>query len=129
MILWIKESRIIDNVLHGLAARSYDRSFYEKIIASLGPFLEKLTSGAVGKLISPDYFDPKTPPHLRLDDGLPPGRHCLCRPGCARSVVSSAVGNSMLSDLVSLAASSTRPASTRTTRTASSAAQRLLPLR
>lgn len=42
----------------GLAAAfSYERSFYEKIIASLGLFLV-LTTGAVGKLISPDYFDP-----------------------------------------------------------------------
>lgn len=105
MILWIKESRIIDNVLHGLVgAVSYDRSFYEKIIASLGPFLEKLTSGAVGKLISPDYFDPDdTRPIFdwmtvfRQGGIVYAGLDAL-----SDSVVSSAVGNSMLSDLVSV---------------------------
>jgi conjugative coupling factor TraD (TOL family) len=105
MIHWIKESRIADNVLHGLVgAVSYDRSFYEKIIASLGPFLEKLTSGAVGELISPDYFNP--------DDERPifdwmsvirqGGVVYVGLDALSDSVVSSAVGNSMLADLVSV---------------------------
>lgn len=105
MILWIKESRVTDNVLHGLVgAVSYDRSFYEKIIASLGPFLEKLTSGAVGKLISPDYFDPEDERPIfdwmsvmRQGGIVYAGLDAL-----SDSVVSSAVGNSMLADLVSV---------------------------
>lgn len=105
MYLWIKESRLEDKVLLGLAAAfSYERSFYEKIIASLGPFLEKLTSGAVGKLISPDYFDPTdTRPIFdwmtvfRQGGIVYAGLDAL-----SDSVVSSAVGNSMLSDLVSV---------------------------
>ncbi len=105
MYLWIKESRLEDKVLLGLAAAfSYERSFYEKIIASLGPFLEKLTSGAVGKLISPDYFDPTdTRPIFdwmtvfRQGGIVYAGLDAL-----SNSVVSSAVGNSMLSDLVSV---------------------------
>ena len=105
MFLWIKEARIEDKVLTGLAAAfSYERSFYEKIIASLGPFLEKLTTGAVGKLISPDYFD--------ADDRRPifdwmtvmrqGGIVYVGLDALSDSVVSSAVGNSMLSDLVSV---------------------------
>ncbi len=105
MYLWIKESGLEDKVLQGLAAAfSYERSFYEKIVASLGPFLEKLTSGAVGKLISPDYFDP--------DDTRPifdwmtvfrqGGIVYVGLDALSDSVVSSAVGNSMLSDLVSV---------------------------
>lgn len=105
MYLWIKESRLEDKVLQGLAAAfSYERSFYEKIVASLGPFLEKLTSGAVGKLISPDYFDP--------DDTRPifdwmtvfrqGGIVYVGLDALSDSVVSSAVGNSMLADLVSV---------------------------
>ncbi|WP_287919153.1 type IV conjugative transfer system coupling protein TraD [Comamonas sp.] len=105
MYLWIKESRLEDKVLQGLAAAfSYERSFYEKIVASLGPFLEKLTSGAVGKLISPDYFDPNdTRPIFdwmtvfRQGGVVYVGLDAL-----SDSVVSSAVGNSMLSDLVSV---------------------------
>ena len=105
MFLWIKEARIEDKVLTGLAAAfSYERSFYEKIIASLGPFLEKLTTGAVGKLISPDYFD--------ADDRRPifdwmtvmrqGGIVYVGLDALSDSVVSSAVGNSMLADLVSV---------------------------
>lgn len=105
MILWIKESRVTDNVLLGLVgAVSYDRSFYERIIASLGPFLEKLTSGAVGKLISPDYFDPEDERPIfdwmtviRQGGIVYAGLDAL-----SDSVVSSAVGNSMLADLVSV---------------------------
>ncbi|PKO29546.1 MAG: conjugative coupling factor TraD, PFGI-1 class [Betaproteobacteria bacterium HGW-Betaproteobacteria-9] len=105
MFLLIKETRIVDKVLTGLAAAfSYERSFYEKIIASLGPFLEKLTSGAAGKLISPDYFDPedKRPIFdwmtvIRQGGIVYSGLDAL-----SDSVVSSAVGNSMLADLVSV---------------------------
>jgi conjugative coupling factor TraD (TOL family) len=105
MFLLIKETRIVDKVLTGLAAAfSYERSFYEKIIASLGPFLEKLTSGAAGKLISPDYFDPedKRPIFdwmtvIRQGGIVYAGLDAL-----SDSVVSSAVGNSMLADLVSV---------------------------
>lgn len=105
MHLLIKESRIVDKVLTGLAAAvSYERSFYEKIIASLGPFLEKLTSGAVGKLISPDYFDPKDKRPIfdwmsvmRQGGIVYAGLDAL-----SDAVVSSAVGNSMLADLVSV---------------------------
>ena len=105
MIHWIKESRIADNVMHGLVgAVSYDRSFYEKIIASLGPFLEKLTSGAVGKLISPDYFDPEdTRPIFDWMSVMRQGGIVYAGlDALSDSVVSSAVGNSMLADLVSV---------------------------
>ena len=105
MILWIRESRIADGVLLGLmGAVCYDRSFYERIIASLGPFLEKLTSGEVGKLISPNYFDPddRRPIFnwmtvLRQGGIVYAGLDAL-----SDSVVSSAVGNAMLADLVSV---------------------------
>ncbi|MBK7002858.1 MAG: type IV conjugative transfer system coupling protein TraD [Rhodoferax sp.] len=104
MVIYVKELRLPDNVLSGLAASvSYERSFYEKIIASLGPFLEKLTSGQVGKLISPDYFDPndKRPIFdwmtvIRQDGIVYAGLDAL-----SDAVVSGAVGNSMLADLVS----------------------------
>lgn len=105
MFLLIKDSRIPDKVLTGLAAAvSYERSFYEKIIASLGPFLEKLTSGAVGKLISPDYFDPndKRPIFDWMSVFRQGGIVYAGLDALSDSVVSSAVGNSMLADLVSV---------------------------
>lgn len=105
MYLLIKEARITDKVLTGLAAAfSYERSFYEKIIASLGPFLEKLTSGAVGKLISPDYFDPedKRPIFDWMSVMRQGGIVYAGLDALSDAVVSSAVGNSMLADLVSV---------------------------
>ena len=105
MFLWIKETRLDDKVLTGLAAAfSYERSFYEKIIASLGPFLEKLTTGAVGKLISPDYFDPedKRPIFDWMTVMRQGGIVYVGLDALSDAVVSGAVGNSMLADLVSV---------------------------
>ena len=103
--LLVKELKLPDAVLDGLAtAVSYEKSFFEKIIASLGPFLEKLTTGAVGKLISPDYFnaDDKRPIFdwmtvIRQGGIVYAGLDAL-----SDSVIASAVGNSMLADLVSV---------------------------
>ena len=105
MFLWIKDSKVEDKVLTGLAAAfSYERSFYEKIIASLGPFLEKLTTGAVGKLISPDYFDPtdKRPIFDWMTVMRQGGIVYVGLDALSDAVVSGAVGNSMLADLVSV---------------------------
>lgn len=105
MFLLIKEAKLNDTVLNGLAAAfSYERSFYEKIIASLGPFLEKLTTGAVGKLISPDYYDEndKRPIFDWMSVIRQGGVVYVGLDALSDSVVSSAVGNSMLADLVSV---------------------------
>lgn len=105
MFLYVKEARIADKVLTGMAAAvSYERSFYEKIVASLGPFLEKLTSGAVGQLISPDYFNPddKRPIFDWLSVMRQGGIVYAGLDALSDAVVSSAVGNSMLADLVSV---------------------------
>lgn len=101
----LKELQLPEPVVQGLAsAVRYERTFFEKIVASLGPFLEKLTTGAVGKLISPDYFDTedKRPIFdwmsvIRQKGIVYVGLDALSDP-----VVASAVGNSMLADLVSV---------------------------
>ena len=101
----LKELQLPEPVLQGLStAVRYERSFFEKIVASLGPFLEKLTTGAVGKLISPDYFDvtDKRPIFdwmqvIRQGGIVYCGLDALSDP-----VVASAVGNTMLADLVSV---------------------------
>lgn len=103
--LLVKELRLPDAVLDGLAtAVSYEKSFFEKIIASLGPFLEKLTTGAVGKLISPDYFDPTD--HRPIFDWMSVIRQggivYVGLDALSDAVIAGAVGNSMLADLVSV---------------------------
>ncbi len=83
----------------------YDREYFSKITASLGPLLKKLTTGKSAALLSPDYSD--------IDDERPildwlqvirqkkivyVGLDALTDP-----VVAAAVGNAMFSDLVSVA--------------------------
>lgn len=105
MVLLVKELRLNDAVLDGLsAAVSYEKSFYEKIVASLGPFLEKLTTGAVGKLISPDYFDPTdTRPIFDWMQVIRQGGIVYVGlDALSDAVVAGAVGNTMLADLVSV---------------------------
>jgi len=99
------QAQIEDPILDGLStAVSYEKSFFEKIIASLGPFLEKLTTGAIGKLISPDYFNLDDPRPIfdwmqviRQGGIVYAGLDALSDP-----VIAGAVGNSMLADLVSI---------------------------
>ncbi|WP_226019888.1 type IV conjugative transfer system coupling protein TraD [Serratia symbiotica] len=96
--------KLWDPVLDGLrSAVQYDRTYFDKIVASLLPLLEKLTTGKTAALLAPDYTD--------LDDPRPildwhniikargvvyVGLDALSDP-----VVAAAVGNSMFADLVS----------------------------
>lgn len=51
-----------DQIADGLASvLTNDRSYFEKLVSSLYPLLEKLTTGPVSKLLSPDYSDPTDP--------------------------------------------------------------------
>ena len=85
----------------------YDKSFYDKLVASLFPLLEKLTSGAVGKLLSPDYTDlADTRPIIDwrtvIDQG---GIVYVGLDALTDAEVASAVGSSMFADLTSTAGS------------------------
>lgn len=102
---YLKEVQVDDAVLLGLAtAVRYERSFFEKIVASLGPFLEKLTTGETGKLISPDYFDAEDErPIFDWQQVIRQGGIVYVGlDALSDSVVASAVGNAMLADLVSV---------------------------
>jgi conjugative coupling factor TraD (TOL family) len=105
MVHLLNQLLLEDGVLKGLVtAVRYEKSFFEKIIASLGPFLEKLTTGNTGELISPNYLD--------LDDKRPifdwmqvirqKGIVYVGLDALSDATVSGAVGNSMLSDLTSI---------------------------
>jgi len=95
-----------DGVMHGLlGALRYDKTFYEKLVASLIPLLEKLTTGKLGALLAPDYFD--------LDDERPvfdfmsairkKAIVVIQLDGLTDFEIAKVVGNSMFSDLVSVA--------------------------
>ncbi|GAB6040900.1 type IV conjugative transfer system coupling protein TraD [Endothiovibrio diazotrophicus] len=83
----------------------YDEAFFSKLVASLLPFLEKMTSGNVVELLSPDYRDLDDPRPifdwatvLRTGGIVYVGLDALSDPE-----VAAAVGNSMLADLTSTA--------------------------
>jgi conjugative coupling factor TraD (TOL family) len=104
----IEQSDFYEPVLEGLmSAFKYDRTYFDKIVSSVGPLMEKLTTGAVAELISPDY--------LALDDPRPifdwlsvirqRGIVYVGLDALSDTTVAGAVGNSMFADLVSVAGS------------------------
>ncbi|EMB7774916.1 type IV conjugative transfer system coupling protein TraD [Salmonella enterica] len=97
--------KLYDPILDGLrSAVRYDRTYFDKIVASLLPLLEKLTTGKTAELLSPDYQD--------IDDTRPIfdweqiiRKKAVVYVGLdalSDSEVASAVGNSMFADLVSV---------------------------
>jgi conjugative coupling factor TraD (TOL family) len=97
---------LYDPILDGLrSAVRYDRTYFDKIVASLLPLLDKLTSGKIAELLAPDY--------LNMDDPRPifdweqvirkRGIVYIGLDALTDSQVASAVGNSMFADLVSVA--------------------------
>ena len=101
------EDQIDDPVSEGLlTAFYYDKTYFDKIVSSLGPFLEKLTTGEVAALFSPDYDD------VAGDDRpIFSWKQVIRQKGIVYVglsalqdvTVSSAVGAAMFSDLTSVA--------------------------
>lgn len=105
LIKFIKESHLFDPVADGLrSAFEYEKSYFDKLVATLMPLMEKLITGKTSELISPNYFD--------LDDPRPifdwmtiirkKGVVYVGLDALSDSVVAGAVGNSMFADLVSI---------------------------
>jgi len=86
------------------AACRLDKTYYDKITASVGPLLEKLTTGEAAELLSPDYNDLND--DRPIFDWLQVIRHkkivYIGMDAMTDTVVSSAVGNAILTDLVSV---------------------------
>ena len=75
---FMRESEIYDPVAEGLlSAFKYDKTYFDKIVSSLGPFLEKLTAGKTSELLSPDYDDLSDPrPIFDWKDVIAPMASC-----------------------------------------------------
>lgn len=103
---YLSKTRVADPVMDGLrSAVRYDKTYFDKIVASLLPLLEKLTTGRMAELISPNYTDLNDPRPIfdwmqviRKRAIVYVGLDALSDPE-----VAAAVGNSMFSDLVSVA--------------------------
>lgn len=98
--------KLYDPILDGLrSAVRYDKTYFDKIVASLLPLLEKLTTGTLAELLAPDYLDlADTRPILDWQQAI--RQNAVVYVGLdalSDAVVASAVGNSMFADLVSVA--------------------------
>ena len=106
LVQYIKDQGLYDPVADGLrSAFEYDKTYFDKIVASLLPLLEKLTTGKTAELIAPDYFDTgDTRPIFDWMQVI--RRQCVVYVGLdalSDMTVATAVGNSMFADLVSVA--------------------------
>lgn len=86
-----------------MTACRMDRVYYDKITASIGPLLEKLTAGELADLLSPEVDQDPRP----IIDWLSVIEHqhivYIGLDALSDSLVSAAVGNALLSDLVATA--------------------------
>lgn len=106
VVKYIKKHDLYDPVADGLrSAFEYDKTYFDKIVASLLPLLEKLTTGKVSELLSPNYSDVDDPRPvidwlqvIRRRGVVYVGLDAL-----SDAEVGSAVGNSMFADLTSIA--------------------------
>jgi len=106
LMRFLQDKALYDPVLDGLiSAFKYDKTYFDKIVSSVGPLMEKLTTGNIAALISPDYRDEAD--HRPIFEWM----EVIRRQGIVYvgldaltdTTVASAVGNSMFADLVSVA--------------------------
>ncbi len=102
----LQDQDLYDPVLDGLvSAFKYDKTYFDKIVSSVGPLMEKLTTGNIAELISPDYLDENdTRPIFEWMEVIRrKGIVYVGLDALTDTTVASAVGNSMFADLVSVA--------------------------
>lgn len=106
LLLYVRELQLREPVAEALiSVLGNDRTYFEKLVSSLYPLMEKLTTGKVAGLVAPDYED--------LDDPRPiiDWLHVINEGGIVYvgldsltdHEVASAIGGSMFSDLTSVA--------------------------
>ncbi|MBN2907901.1 MAG: conjugative transfer system coupling protein TraD, partial [Rhodobacteraceae bacterium] len=105
LVQYIKEQGLYDPVADGLrSAFEYDKTYFDKIVASLLPLMEKLISGPTADLIAPDYDADDPRPIIdwmrviRRQGIVYVGLDAL-----SDIAVAQAVGNAMFADLTSVA--------------------------
>jgi len=106
LVTFYKERNLYDPVCDSLKSTlEYDKTYFDKLTASLLPLIEKLTSGSVGELIAPDYDDTSDPrPILDWNKVIREGGIVYVGLDALSDVeVAHAVGNAMLADLTSIA--------------------------
>jgi conjugative coupling factor TraD (TOL family) len=93
-----------DEVIEGLrSATKYEKTYFDKIVASLLPLLEKLTTGKTAELLSPDYLATDDPRPIFTWENVVRQKAVVYigLDALSDTAVAAAVGNSMLADIVS----------------------------
>ena len=113
-VAWVRATKAIDAQIPGwidetlrslMSIMEHEKSHFQKLVNSLYPLLEKLTTGAVGELLSPDYEDfTDTRQILDWRSVIKENKVVYCGfDALADTTVAGAVSVAMLSDLVSTA--------------------------
>jgi conjugative coupling factor TraD (TOL family) len=108
LVEYARRKKLYDPLANALASTlNYEKSYFDKLVASLLPLMEKLTTGRIASLLSPVYDDPTdwrpvfdwtSIIHLR-------GIVYIGLDALSDYEVAAAVGNSMFADLTSVAGS------------------------
>jgi conjugative coupling factor TraD (TOL family) len=106
LVHYLKKNHLSNAIVESLcSAFHYDKTYFDKITASLLPLMEKLTTGPCADLISPDYFD--STDERSIFDWMQVIREkkivYVGLDALSDATVASAVGNSMFADLCSVA--------------------------
>jgi len=113
-VMWIRRLRMIDkrssdlvdsNMRSLMSIMDHEKMHFQKLVASLYPLLEKLTTGAIKDILSPDYDDiDDDRPILDWRNVLKGDNIVYCGfDALSDTTVASAVSAAMLADLVSVA--------------------------
>jgi len=107
LVEYARRKKLYDPIAHALGSTlSYEKSHFDKLVASLLPLMEKLTTGRTAALLSPDLNDADWRPWfdwasvINLGGIVYVGLDAL-----SDYEVAAAVGNSMFADLTSVAGS------------------------
>jgi conjugal transfer pilus assembly protein TraD len=106
IMAFIRDNNLHDPIADGLTSiLSNDRSYFEKLVSSLYPLLEKLTTGKTAKILSPDYDDPNDiRPIFDWMSAIERGAVVYVGLDALSDYeVAGTVGNSMFADLTSVA--------------------------
>lgn len=103
---YLNYAEVQDDIANSLSTMlTNDRSYFDKLVSSLYPLLEKLTTGRVAELISPNYDDPhdRRPIFTWADIINQGGVAYIGLDSLSDYEVGGVVGNGMFADLTSLA--------------------------
>lgn len=106
MIKYAQDRKLFDGIASGLRSTfEYDKTYFDKIVASGLPLLEKLISGRIAELISPAYDDPDDlRPVFNWGQAIRQKKVIYIGLDALQDMaIAGTVGNTMFADLVSYA--------------------------